>query len=60
MPLKSSPIMVLYLKKKKDKTTIKFLNAGKVGTPERTLIDEVGKEKKYEVRTKTAVCDSHR
>lgn len=54
MPLKSRPIVVLYLKReKKEKTTIKYINEEKRGAAERSLIDEEGKKEMYELRIRT-------
>lgn len=54
MPLKSHPIVVLYLKREKtEKTTIKCINEEKRGAAERSLIDEEGKKEMYELRIRT-------
>lgn len=55
MPLKRSPIVVLYLKKKKpEKPQSSTSMKRREGLlPERSVIDEEGEEKMYELRTRT-------
>lgn len=55
MPLKRSPIVVLYLKKKKpEKPQSSTSMKRREGLlPGRSLIDEEGEEKMYELRTRT-------